>query len=226
MMHWMFLREGKSVDDLDDMFVYLAIFSVIGARLGHCLFYNPDYYLSHPLEILKIWNGGLASHGGAIGVLLTGVVFVRRRPNYSFLWLLDRSCIPLALTASFIRLGNVFNSELVGIPATVPWAIIFQRVDWVPRHPVQLYESLAYAVIFVFLLSFYLKAKERLYRGLLFGMFLVLMFSARIALEFFKPKQAAFAADISFNMGQYLSVPFFAVGVVLILRAWSLKTIE
>jgi len=144
-----FEKEGRPVEDLDKLFLYTVVGTVVGARLGHCLFYEPAYYLTHPLKILMIWQGGLASHGGTIGVLISSYLFIKKHPQYGWWWIVDRMCLVIGFVAGMIRLGNFMNSEIYGKPTDVPWAIIFERVDQLPRHPTQLYESLSYFLIFV-----------------------------------------------------------------------------
>lgn len=222
-LNWMFRREGRPVEDLDDLFIYLFVGVLIGARLGHCLFYDPGFYLSHPVEILKIWKGGLASHGGAIGVLLAGYFFSRRKQDYSLLWMLDRGALGLAIVSFLIRLGNLFNSEIVGLETTVPWAFVFERVDRLPRHPVQLYEALSYLAISGITLYGYLNWIKRMGDGFLSGIFLVLMFAARFCLEFFKTRQASYEADYWLSVGQWLSVPFILAGIILVYRGYKFR---
>jgi len=135
-------REGQDERELDPLSLYAVLGVVIGARLGHVLFYDPGFYFTHPLEILKVWKGGLASHGAGIGLFIALYLFTRRYPTHSYLWLLDRLTLPAALGGAFIRLGNFFNSEILGKPTGADWGIIFERVDSIPRNPVQLYESL------------------------------------------------------------------------------------
>jgi prolipoprotein diacylglyceryl transferase len=148
---WMYKRDGKPENDVEQLTVYMIIGTVIGARLGHCLFYNPEYYLAHPIEILMVWKGGLASHGAAVGILISMYIYSNLKKDQSYLWVMDRVVIATALGGSFIRLGNLFNSEIIGKPADVPWAFIFTKIDDVPRHPTPLYESLAYLIIFLIL---------------------------------------------------------------------------
>jgi prolipoprotein diacylglyceryl transferase len=181
--------------------------------------YEPDYYLRHPVEILKVWEGGLASHGGAVGVLLAVWLFSRRRPEFPFLWLMDRIIVPTALGACLIRLGNLFNSEILGDATSVPWAFVFLRVDNVPRHPAQLYESISYLLVFIALLLIYRRLKSRTPRGLLLGLFLISVFTIRFFIEFVKQRQADYEANLPLSVGQMLSVPFIAAGVVLVWRA-------
>ena len=154
-MQWIYKKEKRSVTELDSLFMFMFIGTIVGARLGHCLFYDPAFYLSHPIEIFKIWKGGLASHGGAIGILLSLYFYTRKQGNLSYLWLLDRLAIPTALGGTFIRIGNFMNSEIVGIPTNGWWAVVFERVDMIPRHAVQLYEATAYGIVFIVLLLSY-----------------------------------------------------------------------
>lgn len=220
-MKWVYKKEGKDVDELESMFLYIVIGIVVGARLGHCLFYDPAYYLAHPMKIIAVWEGGLASHGGGAGVILALWLYVRKF-KLNFLWLLDRVAIPTALFGFFVRMGNLMNSEILGKPTEVPWAIIFSRVDSLPRHPAQLYEAFSYLVIFLVLTYIY-KTKEKLAnkQGFLFGLFLVLIFSVRFLVEFVKVKQAAYAHEIALTTGQELSIPFLLLGIILII--WSLR---
>ncbi|MCU7905483.1 MAG: prolipoprotein diacylglyceryl transferase [Candidatus Thiodiazotropha sp. (ex Epidulcina cf. delphinae)] len=224
-MHWIYQREGRDTQHLERLSIYLMIGAIVGARLGHCLFYDPGYYLSHPLKIPAFWEGGLASHGGGLGILLALYLY-KRQSGESYLWLLDRFAIPTALAGAFIRLGNLFNSEIYGIPTTVPWAIVFERVDALPRHPAQLYEAAAYALIFITLFVLYRSSPVRSKPGLTFGLFLVAVFSARFTIEFVKSKQAAYSTDLWMGTGQILSLPFIAAGLVLIVLALKSADIE
>ena len=215
----MYQRERKPLEDLDALLLYIVGGTVIGARLGHTLFYYPDYYLANPAEIIKIWEGGIASHGGVIGVLAALYLYVRSRPDQPFLWVLDRLTVPAALCAALIRIGNVFNSEILGTPADVPWAFVFERIDTVPRHPVQLYESAAYLVIFATLYAIYRRYESRLPTGLLSGLFFILVFTARFFLEFYKERFAAFEQELLLSMGQILSIPVVVLGIGLLIYA-------
>jgi len=219
MMRHVYLREDRPVQDLDFLLLYLLGGTVLGARLGHILFYAPGYYLMRPAEIIKIWEGGLASHGGLIGVILAIWLYCRRRDDQPFVWLLDRLAAPVALTGSLIRLGNLFNSEILGLPADVPWAIVFERVDRVARHPVQLYESVSYALICAILWILYQRMGEQMPRGLNIGLFLTLIFGVRIVLEVFKVEQAHFDMALPLTMGQLLSLPAVGIGLWLLGRA-------
>lgn len=218
-VRWQFRVEHKPEQDLDTLLVYLVAGTIVGARLGHVLFYDPQSYLAHPLEILAIWHGGLASHGGAIGVLLAVYLYSRRHKDQPFLWLMDRIVVPTALGGALIRLGNLFNSEILGEPTQVPWAFVFLRVDSVPRHPAQLYESVCYLLIFCLLMWVYGRLRAQTPRGLLMGLFLVAVFAARFAIEFVKQRQATYEQGFPLSVGQILSIPFVVAGGVLIWRA-------
>ncbi|TSA26801.1 MAG: prolipoprotein diacylglyceryl transferase [Ignavibacteriales bacterium] len=213
-----FKRENRSEQDLNDLVWYMILGTVLGARLGHCLFYNPDYYLSHPLEILQIWKGGLASHGAGIGIITALILYTRKKKEISFLWIMDRVVITVALSGFFIRLGNLFNSEIIGKPTNGNWGFIFVSVDNIPRHPAQLYEAIAYLLIFIFLLSFYFRVKGKFKNGLLFGLFLISIFGFRFFVEFFKENQSLFEQKLFLNMGQLLSIPFVIMGIYFLFR--------
>ena len=223
LMRKMVLAEGYSEEELQSLLTYMVVGTIVGARLGHCLFYEPAYYLSNPIEILKIWKGGLASHGGSIGVLLACYLFKRKNPQHSYLWLADRLSIGTAFTAGCIRLGNFFNSEILGKETDVPWGIVFKRVDDVVRHPAMLYESAAYFLLFIVIYGLYLKWRENTPQGRILGILLVWVFTARILIENFKENQVAFEQDMAFNMGQLLSIPFIIIGILFItgkMQAW------
>lgn len=223
-----YLRSDKLTPEmLDQLLVYIAVATVIGARLGHCLFYEPEYFLKHPLEILKIWKGGLAGHGAAIPILLALWLFIRKY-KLSFLWLIDRIVIVVACGGAFIRIGNFFNSEIYGLPTQLPWGVEFVRsrlyesstgqlLPTVARHPTQLYEALSYILIFVALLVFYRKRHLKVRDGFIFGVFMIALFTARFLIEFVKNDQVAFEAGMKFNMGQLLSLPFIFAGIGMII---------
>ena len=215
-MRWIYRREQRREAELDSLFLYILGGTIIGARLGHVLFYDPAFYLSNPLEILKIWRGGLASHGGTLGIIIA-VYFYSRKPEHpSALWILDRFCMTAALGGALIRIGNFFNSEIVGLP--FKHGIIFERFDSLPRHPVQLYEAFTYLTIFTIMLIIYRRMSSTLTDGRLFGLFLVMLFSARFVLEFFKIRQAQYAQAMEFSVGQWLSIPLIILGLWLMLR--------
>jgi phosphatidylglycerol:prolipoprotein diacylglycerol transferase len=226
MFKWMCEREKKPTIYLDTLLIYSFVGCTVGARLGHCLFYEPDYYLaswSNALEILMIWKGGLASHGGGIGVMISLWLFSRNHREFSFMWLLDHAVIPVALTGGLIRIGNLMNSEIIGKPTAVAWAFIFERVDQVPRHPAQIYESLSYLIWFGIATTMYARRKD-IPGGLIFGLSLIWIFMARILWEFFKEQQVAFESHMTFNMGQLLSFPFIIAGIYLVVRALRTPT--
>jgi prolipoprotein diacylglyceryl transferase len=217
-----FNKEGRPGTDVEQLAIYMIFGTVIGARLGHCLFYNPSYYLSNPIEIFKVWEGGLASHGAAIGILIALYLYSKKKKGMTFLWILDRVVIVVALAGTFIRLGNLFNSEIIGKPTEVSWAFIFTAVDNLPRHPAQLYESITYLLVFLILIFIYLKSKENK-NGLLFGLFLLLVFTFRFFIEFIKENQSSFEAGMALNMGQILSIPFVAAGIIFIVSSFKQK---
>ena len=190
----------------------VGIGTIVGARLGHCLFYEPEVYLRDPLRILRIWEGGLASHGGGIGVILALLWFARKH-KIPKLYLLDRMVFPTMVSGTLIRLGNLFNSEIVGRPTDVPWAFVFERVDQLPRHPAQLYESIGCAVLLAILLKLHSRPALRQRPGFLFGVMMSALFAFRFFVEFFKEHQVAFESQLPIDMGQLLSIPFVAVGI-------------
>ena len=212
-MNRMFKNENLGEAVLDRLTIYMAIGVIIGARLGHCLFYEPAYYFRHPLEILMIWHGGLASHGAAIGIL-TAVWLFARKEKKDYFWVLDRIAIVVALSGFLIRMGNLMNSEIYGIETTVPWGFVFLRNHEVaPKHPTQIYEGLAYLAIFVLLFILYWRKKGEHYQGMLISLLCILVFTARFFIEFLKENQVAFEATMKLNMGQWLSIPFILLGI-------------
>jgi prolipoprotein diacylglyceryl transferase len=222
-MKWIYKQEGLDVESLDNLFIYIVVGIVVGARLGHVLFYDPAFYFTHPAKIIAVWEGGLASHGGGLGVILALYIYTKKY-KMNYLWLLDRVAIPTALFGFFVRMGNFMNSEIVGTPSNLPWAIVFSRVDGLARHPAQLYESFAYLGIFVLLFFVYETQKQKVQNGFLFGTFLTLIFSVRFLVEFVKTKQADY--DTSFlhmSTGQALSIPFLLLGLGLIVYSLKVK---
>jgi len=224
-MQKIFRNEGLSNKMLDELSTYMIIFTIVGARLGHVFFYEPEYYLSHPLEILMIWKGGLASHGAAIGILV-GLYFFSRKNYKPFIWIMDRIGIVVALGGAFIRMGNLMNSEIFGDVTTLPWGFKFVRyynpafaAD--PRHPTQNYEALSYLALFFFLYRYYWKHKGQPRPGTLFGYFLIVLFTARFLIEFIKIPQVGFEQNMALDMGQWLSIPFILAGIALLI--WSKK---
>jgi prolipoprotein diacylglyceryl transferase len=221
-LKWCYAQEKRDVESLDNFILYAVIGIVVGARLAHTMFYDPGYYLSNPLKILAIWEGGLASHGGGLGVIIATYIY-QKKYNIPFMWMLDRLAISTALFGFFVRSGNFINSEIIGIKTNVPWAIIFERIDNIPRHPVQLYEAISYLVIFILLFGAYKFTQIKDKAGALLGCFLILVFSARFLLEFVKIKQAAYSSEFLLSTGQLLSIPFFIVGLILVFRAFKVS---
>lgn len=211
-------KEKKPLEDLEKLSIYVILGTVIGARLGHCFFYDPAFYLTNPVEILKVWQGGLASHGAAIGILTALYLFSKKKKDQNMIWILDRLVIVVALGGALIRLGNLFNSEIIGKATDVPWAFIFVRVDEIPRHPTQLYESMFYLLSFIILYLIYNKKSVSLKPGFLFGLFLILIFGFRFFIEFLKENQSDFESALPINMGQILSIPFVLLGFYFIFR--------
>lgn len=227
LMKKMYRQDGLSEEWLNSLLFYVLLGTVIGARLGQTLFYEFEYFKNHPLQIILPfrfsngsfeWTGyqGLASHGGAIGIVVAVALYARKYKQ-SFLQIVDRLVVVVALGGFFIRIGNLFNSEIIGKPAQVPWAFVFAQVDLIPRHPAQLYEAIAYIILFFVLCQMYQNITVRK-DGFLFGTFLVLVFSARFLIEFTKEDQEAFEKTMFLNMGQILSVPFVLIGIYFIIR--------
>ncbi len=218
-MRRMFRSEGVPEGYLDDLFLYMFLGVIIGARLGHVLFYDPGFYFEHPMEIFKVWKGGLASHGAAFGTILALVIYVRRHPELTFGWTLDRLAVCAPLGAAFVRIGNLFNSEIYGKPAGVPWAFVYNKIDLIPRHPTQLYEALAYLILFAVMIFAYRSRRIREEGGFLLGIMMTGLFASRFVIEFFKEVQVAFEKGLIINMGQILSIPFMLFGIYLLVRS-------
>ncbi len=222
----MFRHEGAPEKWLGLLLVWVMGGTIIGARLGHCFFYEWDFYSAHPEKIIRVWEGGLASHGGAIGVIIAVLLFSLFTSKRSPMWTFDRLVIPIALVGGLIRLGNLFNSEIFGGPTDLPWGMMFvNSAEWralypeVACHPTQIYEALCYFALFGLLMWMYWKRNSEERPGLIFGVFLVGVFLSRFFIEFIKNNQEAFEDDMILNMGQCLSIPFVLAGVVLIARA-------
>lgn len=220
-------REGYPEKTFDSFFWYALLSTVIGSRLGHCLFYAPGYYLTHPIEILYIHQGGMASHGAAVG-LLVGLWLFSRKNKIPYIWSLDRIGILVAISGALVRIGNFMNSEIFGRPTSLPWGVEFVLSnEWntlykgLPCHPTQLYEALAYLIIFVvFLWLYYRKNLAQRRPGAMFGIFLIALFGIRFLIEFIKNPQEDFEVGMILNMGQLLSIPFIIAGCVLLYRAY------
>ncbi len=220
-------REGYPSKVMDTMFWCGVISTIVGARLGHCLFYEPGYYLSNPLEILMIRDGGLASHGAAVALPIGLWIFARMtrkefvgRAKSPYLWALDRIMIVVAIGGAMVRLGNLLNSEIYGGPTNLPWGFIFARNgEDFASHPTQIYEALCYIVLFIVLATmYYKKDMARRYPGLLFGIGLIGVFLSRFLIEFIKNRQEGIDATMGtpLNMGQWLSIPFILLGLFMI----------
>ena len=219
-----FKRENVGQKELDSLLMHIAIGTIVGARLGHCFFYDFDYYIANPVEILYIWQGGLASHGGAIGILIAMLRYQKKVSNKSFFWTVDRLLITVALGAAFIRFGNIMNHEIYGYPTNVPWAFEFiKNVNaWMagadavytePRHPTGLYEAFGYLVIFASMMWMYFRKASKLYEGFLTGFLLITLFTVRFFVEFVKEVQSPFEENLIINMGQILSIPMIIAGI-------------
>ena len=216
---------------MDPLLITLIVATIVGARLGHCLFYQPDYYLGSWkgfLEIFMPWKGGLASHGGAIGLLLAMWWFARhygRKNGFDFLWILDRLCIAVAFAGCMIRLGNLFNSEIYGDVTSLPWGFIFGRNgETEPKHPTQIYEALSYLILGLILVWVYKYKLDKVYRGFFIGFFLIVCFGMRFLIEFIKEPQVGFEENMVLNMGQLLSIPFVLLGIGLLVYSCLHKT--
>ena len=253
-MQRIYRKEKMTEDSLFSLLMYMLVSTIIGARLGHCLFYQPDVYLAHPIEILKVWEGGLASHGGAIGILIGLWLYVRKynkspkkkeeKQRISYIWILDRIVVAVCLVGALIRVGNVMNHEIYGTPTSLPWGFVFMRgaeqfcgtfdnftacnswdapcppSEWLPCHPTGLYEAFFCLVAMGILLWMYYKRDLGIKQpGLMFGTFLVIIFGSRICIEFLKNVQVEFEKSMTFDMGQWLSVPFVVIGIGMIV--WS-----
>ncbi|NDE03765.1 MAG: prolipoprotein diacylglyceryl transferase [Flavobacteriia bacterium] len=242
----MFRAEQVEDKILDTLVTYMVLATIIGARLGHVLFYGPYWdkiangqivergYFSHPGDIVKIWEGGLASHGAAIAILIALFIFTKKVSKRSYIWILDRIAAPIAIAATFIRLGNLVNHEMVGYVTDVPWAFEFVyfyneaigNYDPTPRHPAQLYEAICYFISFGVLLYLYWKLKKWQQPGFVFGSFLILIFGSRIICEFFKLGQTARDYTLPLNTGQLLSIPLVIAGIYLVVKAAKKTTHE
>lgn len=226
-----FKKEQVPEEQLDKLVMYMIIATIVGARLGHVFFYGPywgpDGYFSNPTSIFKVWEGGLASHGGAIAILIALYIYSRKVSKKPMMWILDRVAAPIAVAGCFIRLGNLVNSEIVGYPTDVPWAFSFPNYwndavlnfDPTPRHPAQLYEALAYISIFAVLFFMYKKRDGLKKQGMLFGIFLIMVFGARFLIEFVKLGQTDRDAFLPINTGQILSIPLVLAGVYILWKA-------
>jgi len=228
MVRKMFLAEKAPEAWLDYLFYFLIGGTILGARLGHVLFYQWDYYSTNPGDIIKIWEGGLASHGGVIGVVTALFLFSKFVSKKSFFWVSDKVAAPIALVGAMIRFGNLMNSEIVGIPSDKPWAFKFVNaarasLGEVPRHPVQLYEMLSYLFVFIVLLWLYWKRDAWKKPGFLTGLWFIGIFSFRFIWEYFKSDQGGFGEALT--TGQWLSVPCVLLGIGMVIYSQRAKTV-
>lgn len=210
-------RKKLNLETLDSLAVYLIVGLIVGARLGHIVFYELDYYLANPMQILQVWKGGLASHGAAIGLLVSYGIFLWRNKKIKIFDYADIIVVGAAIPVSLIRLGNFFNSELYGRVTEVPWAVTFSRIDEFARHPSQLYEFSMGALLFVIMITLWLKKYKTAKPGFFVGVFFTIYFAMRFTVEFFKefPLHENVA---NLTTGQILSVPFFLIGLFLLFR--------
>lgn len=227
-VHYQFRDKKIGEDKFEPLFFYCFFGILLGARLGHCLFYQPDYYLSRPVEMLLPikflpqggWKftgyEGLASHGGTIGLIIALWLYVRKT-KLNYIDVLDMIAVATPITACFIRLANLMNSEIIGKATDVPWAFVFEREDMIPRHPAQLYEAIAYFCFFLITMYLYKNYSKKVHRGFFFGLCLTLIFTFRFFIEFLKENQVNFEDGMALNMGQWLSIPFIIIGVTSIL---------
>ncbi len=211
----LFAAEGKNPEDVSSLTTYIIVGMLVGSRLGHCLFYEPGYYFSKPLEILYIWQGGLASHGGYAGVLIAVYLFLKKHPVHTFFRLMDCIAGPCLFVGGLIRLGNLFNSEIYGKPTDLPWAVTFLKVDTIPRHPAMVYEAIGYFTI-AFILAYLYKTKKDIWKeGQVLAVAIILSFTFRFLIEFTKDEQSVLLNQPLINMGQWLSLAFVVFGIIM-----------
>ena len=228
-VHKLYRKGGVSEELFDPLFMYCFIGILVGARLGHCLFYQPEFYLTHPIEMLLpiknttngwVFSGyeGLASHGGVIGVI-TALILYTRKTKLTMVWTLDNIAIAAPFFSAMVRIGNFMNSEIIGTETNLPWGVIFvQAGETVPHHPAQLYEAIAYAIIFIFGLLLYKKHKAKIGTGLFMGYCLFTIFTFRFFVEFIKENQVAFEDGMTLIMGQWLSIPLIITGAYFMIK--------
>ena len=217
-LYFVFKKEKVPFRLLDWLTGYFFLAVLVGARLGHCFFYEWDYYKNHLSEIFEVWKGGLASHGAAIAIVIVLFIYVRQF-KVNLWWLFDRVAIVIPIAAAFVRLGNLMNSELYGHVTSMPWGFVYMRdkaAGLLPRHPTELYEAISYLAITALLLILYRKKKAVIRPGLFVGLFLTIMFSARFLIEFFKEVQEDFERHMLLDLGQWFSIPFILLGIYFI----------
>lgn len=228
----MWKHENLTEKSFNQLVFYVLIATIVGARLGHCLFYEPKYYLANPIEILKTWEGGLASHGGVIGIMIAIWIYSKKVSHQSMLWTFDRLCVPVGLVAAMIRLGNLMNHEIYGHATDLPWGFRFienihqwqagaEPIFSVPSHPTQIYEAAIYLLVFAVCMWLYWKRDAQKREGLIFGVAMVMIFTGRFFIEFVKNDQVGFEEGMSLNMGQWLSIPFVLIGIASIVYSFK-----
>ncbi len=228
----MWKHENLTEKSFNQLVFYVLIATIVGARLGHCLFYEPSYYLANPVEILKTWEGGLASHGGVIGIMIAIWIYSKKVSHQSMLWTFDRLCVPVGLVAAMIRLGNLMNHEIYGHATDLPWGFRFienihqwqagaEPIFSAPSHPTQLYEAAIYLLVFAVCMWLYWKRDAQRREGLIFGVAMVMIFVGRFLVEFVKNDQVGFEESMTLNMGQWLSIPFVIIGIASIVYSFK-----
>lgn len=232
---WFFRREGISENLLDSLLYTLLIGTIVGARLGHCIFYQPEYYFGSWegfLEVFMPWKGGLASHGGAIALIIAMIWYAKHyggKNGFDFVWLMDHLAITVAFAGALIRLGNLFNSEIYGVETDLPWGVVFERnanpanpadPEWLPHHPAQIYESLSYLILGTILILLYKFKLDKTYRGTYIGLFLIGCFGMRFLIEFIKNGKDTMLFGMQMKMGQALSIPFILLGIAFLVYAY------
>ena len=228
----MWKHENLTEKSFNQLVFYVLIATIVGARLGHCLFYEPSYYLANPVEILKTWEGGLASHGGVIGIMIATWIYSKKVSHQSMLWTFDRLCVPVGLVAAMIRLGNLMNHEIYGHATDLPWGFRFienihqwqagaEPIFSAPSHPTQLYEAAIYLLVFAVCMWLYWKRDAQKREGLIFGVAMVMIFVGRFLVEFVKNDQVGFEEGMTLNMGQWLSIPFVIIGIASIVYSFK-----
>ena len=226
----MWKREDINPKWIDPLLYYTAIGTVVGARLGHCLFYDPWNYLSNPLEIFKVWEGGLASHGGVLGIIVAIYFYSKWVSHRSMMWTFDKLVTPTGLVAALIRIGNLLNHEVYGNPTDKPWGFRFiknlhswkegaEPIFTVPCHPTQIYEAICYLLTFALCMWLYFKKDAWKKEGLIFGIFMICIFTSRFFIEYLKEAQESFEEGMALNMGQILSIPFVLMGIYFVWKA-------
>ncbi|MDR0795573.1 MAG: prolipoprotein diacylglyceryl transferase [Tannerella sp.] len=233
----MFKQEKLNLAWLDPLLWFTLGGTIVGARLGHCLFYAPQHYLANPVEILKVWEGGLASHGGVLGIIVAIWFFSKYYSHRSMLWTFDKLVVPTGLVAALIRFGNLMNHEIYGHPTQLPWGFRFieNLSHWrqgampiysPPSHPTQIYEAICYLLTFALCMWLYFKKDAWKKEGLIFGIFMICIFTSRFFIEFLKNVQEEFEESMTLDMGQWLSIPFVLLGIYCIWRAMTRKPVR